>query len=161
MTPNPYVWLRLSELARHCWRLGDELLTQRRRTAEERAALAQDCGHLLFAVARRIEPKDATPCEPEHAANRPHQFAKAFGDWAESELRSARFHVLQRAAEYVLGDQAVHWRPEGYSPTQPAHQTDAGLRDALAGLPVAEPLAVGRKLDRRHRRLLESLADRG
>jgi len=102
----------LTTLGEACYRLSFELrlIQQPTRTPEERAALVAKAAGLLIHASTAITPQPLMPHSPEHRlGDGENAIAHAFENWFRKLQRTVRYHVERRAADYVLGSEALHW----------------------------------------------------
>ena len=121
----------LTTLGDACYRLSFELrlIDQPTRSPEERAALVDRAAGLLMHASAAIMPKPLMPHSPEYPLRYGGSVAQAFGDWMELLQRTVRYHVMRRAANYVLGADAMLWCRD-----QRGDDTDAGVMELLQKL---------------------------
>src|ERR1700710_1033590 len=96
----------LVALGAGCMRLSFELrlLEKPQRSQEERQAMAAEIASALFYAARAITPHVHAPASPEKALQGASEtLYDAFGGWYAHQVRTARWHAIRRASEFVLG----------------------------------------------------------
>jgi hypothetical protein len=107
---NPYCRADFDVLYDACQRRARELMTRdrRRRTADERAALALDTAHLLLSVAATLHNDDVYSVIGTWREARLDILA-AFLPKHENALRSARYRTLAGATEVVFAVNRQFW----------------------------------------------------
>lgn len=120
---NPYLHLSLVELSDSAEQLAGELLRPKRRTAQERAALAKRCAHLLIALGRTIRPGYYQELAPEYRCEQS-RAGQSFADWFGREQVALRARVLRRALDFRRFPLDTPLPPEAYS-------SDAGMLGVL------------------------------
>ena len=86
------------------------LISQPKRTPEERAAQVARAAGLLAHASRAITPKLLMPGAPEYRiGDEPSAVSRAFGDWMLHLQRTSRYHTLRRAGQFVFGADGGLW----------------------------------------------------
>ena len=142
--PNPYMDLRLADLAARCMKAAGTLEQAKVRTPEQRAQLVERVRYLLIAVSWRLTGNELDYRSPEHGATvgvdtDPRQ---VFADYVQREQRALRYNAFQRCAEVVLQGHAAAWIRQAMIDGRPARdvasESDDGLQRALASIPDLE-----------------------
>jgi hypothetical protein len=122
------------ELAVAANAMADELLVKKRRSAADRQALVDDCVELLRRVRTMLDPKVKTPLIADDDAKfDPEKMVEQFMDWAKREEAAVRREVLLRAAEWVLGVEALQEHARGFF-YEDAYGTHEALKAQLVRL---------------------------
>lgn len=110
---DKFVWLRYGEIADTCMEYARAVLKKGvRRTREEREQLTVDVGSLLVRVAESITGTRHDGRGPEWRCRGDGKVTEHFMKWNSDGLQVQRHVTLQRAADFVLGNDAKNWLDE-------------------------------------------------
>jgi hypothetical protein len=113
---NPHMDRPLEDLHRACnERAGLLLESGAGGGRAEREALARDTAFLLLAVVPNLASGEDIPGTPAREVLRGGaDFVESYWRAHESTLRSARYRTLVMATDLALGEEAGHWRRDGW-----------------------------------------------